>query len=637
MFFPFRYFFISNFFLLILTKQKFFLEIFLVIFRTKYFNLGEGKKISSKLLNLFFSTQKNFVPTKANMVCEKILNKIKRSICHNNSLSNKKNKFKQIKNKILNSRIKNFFSQKYFLFFYLDKISPQNIIIKEILFGINEDMFENNFKFLENERRNYLGWNRPNVQFSNQFVSNLKKIYFLIKVSKISDFCFDKRPKKNGFNLFPVILPLNGLAKKERMVTIVKRLVLDKKYFGFINLIKEKIPKSIFENLYYREFSLISKKNFLLLFKNKLTLLNYLRREICTNNNYFKHFIKKKQKIKKNFLFFNFFHKSIFQLNIYLIKPILKRKKLFFLIKKLFFSRFIYKILNRGIIKLICFTILKIRKRIFFGKTLFCEFFKNFDRFQHKNFTIQINRNLFVDNCEKKLISYFLSSFFLSIKKVFFTIQKWKKLLKNPKNFYILCKKNTNKKLLALFGLIERFINFFFFKFYRSFYQISWINFSKLSRNYHTKFKFFIFVAYIVEKFIKRWKICTIMKFRGKLYSHHFGPKILIFLFLFKTSLKLQNSSHENLKSPKKKKFIWENLFHILSKNLNSYFSYPEIFDKIDSNIKSKSYFLDFFSCLSFVKIILVYKKIKKKNQPKKMNVIKSLFKFRNPWKETKK
>ena len=68
-----------------------------------------------------------------------------------------------------------------------------------MLFGINEDIYENNSKYLENGRKNYLGWNRLRIEILNQFVYNLKKFYFLIQFTKIPEFYQDKSPKKNYF------------------------------------------------------------------------------------------------------------------------------------------------------------------------------------------------------------------------------------------------------------------------------------------------------------------------------------------------------------------------------------------------------------------------------------------------------
>ena len=634
MFFSVGFFLFSNFFQLILIKEKLFLENFFLIFKTKIC-ITEKKKISSKILILFFSTQKSFVLNIKNQVGKKGLKKIKRSIFHKKNSSNENEYFTEIKKKILNTRIKSPPSYKYFLFLYLKSIFHQNIIIKEMLFGINEDIYENNSKYLENGRKNYLGWNRLRIEILNQFVYNLKKFYFLIQFTKIPEFYQDKSPKKIIFNLFPVFLPLYGFTKKKKVVSTIKKLISDKTYFGFINIINEKTRTSICKKLYYQKLSLNSKKNRPLLFKNKLTFLKYLKRATDANSIQFKHFIRKNQETKKNFLFFIFIHKSFFQIKIYLFEPKMNRKNLFFLLQKIYFSKNIYKILNRGIITLICFTVLKFGKILFFFEALFYEFLQNFDRFQHKNIISQLKGNLFVDKWKNIFISYFLGSFPPPIKKLFFTIKVRKNVLKHPKNFYVFCKKIINKIFLILYAFIKGFIAFSFFKFYRSFDRITWINISKISKNSYSKFNFFTFLRYMVEKFIKTWNKCTVMNFRGNLFSFHSGRKKLI--FVFRILLKLQKISYGDLNKEKKKSFISGYFFHIKSLILNLFTPSQENFFKIDSAEKSKLYFLDFFLYSSFIKNNLLYKKRKKETRPKNLIIIKNLFKYRNPWKKVKK
>jgi len=634
MFFSTGFLLFSNLFQFILIKENFFLEYFFISFKTKCF-IFEKKKISSKILNLFFLPQKIFVLTIKNKVYKKGLKKIKSPTFHKNKTSHEKEYFTKIKKKILSTRIKRLPSYNYFLFLCLNTISIKNIIIKEMLFGINEDIYENNSKFLENERRQFLSRNRLKIQFLNQFVYNLKKIYFLIHFAKISNFYKVKSPKKIIFSLFPILLPLYGLAKKKRTLSKIKKLVSDKTLFCYVNILKEISRYSIFKKICHQKFFLLSKKNSPLYFKNKLLLLKYLKRVAKFNGIQFKQSLRKIPETKKNFLFFNFIHKSFFQLKIYLFEAKIKKKYLFFSFQKLYFSKFIYKILNRGIISLIFFTILNFGKILFFLGTLFYEFLQNFDRFQHKNFISKLRRKLSLDNWENDLTLYFLSSSSLPIKKLFFTIQVRKNVLKYPKNFYIFFKKITNKNFYVLYALVKGIINFSFFKFCRSFDQIAWINISNLSINSYTKYNFFTFIVYIVVKFIKTWNKCKATNFRDNLFSLHSGCKKL--LLVFKILLKLQKISYGDLNHGKNKNFIFGHFINNKALILNLFVSSPEYFEKIDSTKKSKLYFVDFFLYLSSVKIILVYKKTKKSIHHKNLIIIKITFRYRNAWKKTKK
>jgi hypothetical protein len=92
MFFSVGFFLFSNFFQLILIKEKLFLENFFLIFKTKIC-ITEKKKISSKILILFFSTQKIFVLNIKNQVGKKSLKKIKRSIFHKKKFIKRKRLF----------------------------------------------------------------------------------------------------------------------------------------------------------------------------------------------------------------------------------------------------------------------------------------------------------------------------------------------------------------------------------------------------------------------------------------------------------------------------------------------------------------------------------------------------------------